>query len=104
MNNGSEIIKTAVQFVDPETGIRTPAFFVHDVIQFATELKTQVEQDESYGNYYCLILGYYSGADELIDISTAPLLRVNSLVDRVLNSEIAEIQAEIQNEVTTHVE
>lgn len=90
MNTESEQIKTAVQFVDPESGIRTPAFFVHDVVQFATELKTQVEQDEKYGNHFCLILGYYSGANELIDISTAPLLRVNSLIERVLNPTTAE--------------
>lgn len=97
MSNQENIIKTAVQFVDPESGIRTPAFFVHDVVEFATELKKQVEQDEKYGNHYCLILGYYSGANELIDISTAPLLRVNSLIERVLTATAAE-------EVTTHGE
>lgn len=90
MNTESEQIKTAVQFVDPESGIRTPAFFVHDVVEFAAELKTQVEQDEKYGNYYCLILGYYSGAGELIDISTAPLLRINSLIERVLTATTVE--------------
>lgn len=95
MNNEENIIKTAVQFVDPESGVRTPAFFVRDVVEFATELLLQIEKDESYGNHYCLILGYYSGANELIDISTAPLLRIASLVERVLNPTTAE-------EVTTN--
>lgn len=95
MNTEPEQIKTAVQFVDAESGIRTPAFFVHDVVEFATELLLQIEKDESYGNNYCLILGYYSGANELIDISTAPLLRIASLVERVLNPTTAE-------EVTTN--
>lgn len=97
MNTETEQIKTAMQFVDPESGVRTPAFFVDDIVEFATELNTQVEQDGKYGNYYCIVLGYYSGAGELIDISTAPLLRISSLVDRVLN-------VKIQTEETTHGE
>lgn len=87
MNTENDIIKTAVQFIDPESGARTPAFFVHDVVQFATELKTELQEDEKYGNLYCLIIGYYSGANELIEFSTAPLLRVSSLIDRVLTAQ-----------------